>query len=208
MKKRTKRFFGISGGVLVIILILTMMLGTMGTGAWFSDQETSNGNSLTAGILDLTIDGGDTNVVKFTVNPFVPGDQPNRTFELKNEGNIPGYLDIESIVVTDHENGRKEPEIEAGDSTPNIGELSSIVSIRLMHDKNGDGWLQTGDVIIYDGKIKNIGSNYDSNILIGPGETVYINILINWHSTTEDNTAQSDSTDIDFSFELGQKTSQ
>jgi len=199
--------FGVPG-ILIVALLIVGALGALGTGAWFSDVETSNDNMMAAGSLDLKIDGVDTNVVKIDVSNMRPGNQPNRTFALTNAGSITGYLDLESIVVTERENGRLDPEIEAGDTTPNVGELGSVLDLRLLHDLNGDGWRQAGEDIIWEGMIENMGSAYDTNIEIGPGETVYINVLVNWWSTADDNLTMTDSVEIDMSFELGQKESQ
>lgn len=210
--KKNKRLLKVFSIVFALALIITAtgyaMSGSLDTGAWLSDNESSTGNTLTAGKLDLTVDGVNTNVVKFNVNPFVPGNQPNVTYQLKNEGNITGYLDLQSVTFVDYENDLIDPETEAGDITTDVGELSGIVGIRIMNDINGDGWLQTGDTIIYDGPISGLASAYDSNITIPAGGTLHLNVLINWWSTANDNLAQTDSTVIGMTFELAQTTAQ
>ena len=108
--------------LMVIVAVAAIAVGA--TGAWFSDEETSNGNSFTAGTLDLNVDGGNTNVVKFNVSNMRPGSQPTGSWILANVGSIGGYLDLENILVTSQENVCTEPEISAGDVTcgnPGIG---------------------------------------------------------------------------------------
>lgn len=200
--------FKIGAVTLSLAIILVGSFGAIGTGAWFSDVEASTGNVLTAGTLDLTVDGSNNNAVKFTVNPFVPGNQPTATYLLKNEGDITGYLDLHSIKVIDFENGIIEPESSAGDITPDVGELSGIVGITIYNDVDKDGYFSTGDVKIYDGMINGLASDYDTNIAIAAGETVKLNVVINWWTTENDNLAQSDSTTIDMGFELGQTAAQ
>ena len=58
------------------------------TFAVFSDTETSAGNTFAAGSLDLTVDGDNTNVVKFNVSDMRPGNQPKGTYTLANVGSF------------------------------------------------------------------------------------------------------------------------
>jgi len=195
-------------GSFVMIVLMSFALGA-GTIAYFSDTETSNGNTFTAGTLDLTLDGGNVNVVKWTVNNFAPGGQPIRTFALQNVGSLTGYLDMESILVTEHENVRIDPEIEAGDTTDDVGELGSVVSINFFIDLDGNGWFGVGDTYIQaNTHIADLPSHYELNEAMSAGETVYITAQVNWWSNVLDNQAQSDSLDLNITFELGQTTGQ
>jgi predicted ribosomally synthesized peptide with SipW-like signal peptide len=196
--------------ILVSIAIIALMGSVIGGGtiAYFSDVETSNGNTFTAGTLDLQIDGGDANVVKFTVNNFRPGNQPKQSFVLDNVGSLNGYLDLEAIAVTDYENGRNDPEIDAGDTTDGVGELSSVVNLRLFVDYGGDGWISTGDNVFFNGLVNTLPSSFELNEPISAGGTLYIVALFDWWSTPNDNLAQSDSMVIDIGFELGQTAGQ
>lgn len=196
--------------ILASMVVITLMLLAIGwgTSAWFSDMETSTGNTFTAGTLDLKLDGGDVNVVKFTVSNMRPGNQPKATYALTNAGSLSGYLDLENINVTDYENGRSEPEIEAGDISDGVGELSSVVNLRLFVDYGNDGWISVGDNVFFNGKVNTLPSSFDLNEPISAGGTVYIVALFDWWSTPNDNLAQSDSFVLDIGFELGQTTGQ
>ena len=178
------------------------------TKAWFLDTETSNGNSFTAGSLDLNIDGGNINVVKFTVGNMVPGNQPKSGFLLANVGSVKGYLDIENISVTNNENGRIEPEIAAGDTTDGVGELQDVVNLRLFLDYDGNGWIGTGETVFYNGKVGSLPSNFELNELLNVGSNVRIGAIFDWWTTPDDNKAMGDDMTLNMTFELGQTIGQ
>jgi len=196
--------------ILISLLGLILVIGLVGLGvfAYFSDTETSNGNIFTAGTLDLNIDGGNTNVVKFTVANMRPGNQPKGSYNLKNVGTINGFLDLENIVVTSAENGRLDPEIAAGDTTDGVGELQNVLGVYLFVDYNKDGWFSVGDKAIYNGLAKDMPSNFELNEPLAAGADINIRGIINWWSTPNDNQAQSDSMTIGITFELAQTAAQ
>jgi len=193
--------------VLTIALVVTVVTGA--TVANFFDTETSTGNTFTAGSLDLKIDGGDDNVVKFNLTNMRPGDQPNRSYKLQNAGSITGLLDIEEIVVTSYENGCVEAEVEAGDTTcdnpgEGAGELQNVLGISLFVDYNKDGWFTTGDKVIFNGMMKDLPTSVDLNESLTPGQEKNITAIVNWWSTPNDNLAQGDSVELDITFKLAQ----
>jgi len=195
------------------VIFAVAAIATGITWAYFSDTETSIGNTFTAGSLDLTIDGVHTNVVKFNVNNMRPGNQPKGTYTLANVGTINGYLDIENIVVTNYENGCVDPEIGAGDVTcgnPGLGEgeLQDVVNLRLFIDYGCDGWISTGDITFYNGLVKNLPASFELNEPLNAGGSRCIVALFDWWSTSNDNKAQGDSMIIDMTFELAQTTGQ
>jgi len=189
-------------------LILAISLVGLGAFAFFSDVETSTGNTFTAGTLDLNIDGSNTNVVKFTVGNMRPGNQPKGSYTLANVGTINGFLDLENIVVTSAENGRLDPEIEAGDTTDGVGELQNVLGVYLFVDYGKDGWFSVGDKVIYNGLAKDMPTHFELNEPLAAGADVNIQAIINWWSTPNDNQAQSDSMTIDITFELAQTEGQ
>ena len=194
--------------IALMAVLITVALAGIGTYAYFSDTETSNGNTFAAGTLDLNVDGGNTNVVKFTVTNMKPGNQPKKSFTLANVGTINGYLDLENIVVTDAENGRLDPEIDAGDTTDGTGELQNVVNVRLFIDYGGDGWISSGDDVFYNGLVKDLPGNFELDESINAGSSINIVALFDWWNTPDDNQAQSDSMTLDITFELGQDASQ
>ena len=197
--------------LITIAAVATIAIAS--TNAYFSDTETSIGNTFSAGTLDLNVDGGDTNVVKFTVDNMRPGNQPKGSWTLANVGSLNGYLDLESISLTDTENGCLNPEVTAGDVTcgaPGVGdgELGDVVNLRLFVDRNGDGWISVGDTVFYNGPASAVAGNYELNEPINAGGSTKIVAILDWWSTPSDNLAQGDSMQLDISFELAQTTGQ
>jgi len=197
--------------ILKSLAVIVAVAGVAGgiTYAYFSDTETSNANTFSAGTLDLNLDGGNTNVVKFNVSNMKPGDQPTAGYKVKNVGTVNGFLDLENVSVADQENVCTEPEVEAGDTpSSSQGELSSVVNVRLFVDNGCDGWISTGDNVFYNGKVKNLPSNFELNEPLNTGSQKCVQALFDWWSTANDNLAQSDSMTLNFGFELGQTAGQ
>ncbi|WP_235728451.1 TasA family protein, partial [Halosimplex carlsbadense] len=81
-----------------------------GTFAAFSDTESSNDNSVSAGTLDLTVDGGSTPVTVLSVSDAVPnGSGSGDAITLANDGSVDGTLDISVAAIDSNENGTPGP---------------------------------------------------------------------------------------------------
>ncbi len=147
---------------LTIAALLVMALVGGGTWAYFSDPETSTGNTITAGTLNLTSvvsgsfsgdagnytttagsDGVNGNVV-FGDNVGVePGESGSITWTLTESGSLGGTLTISSTLTSD-ENSLGEPEYNAtlpgadtgtdSDGTDMDGELHTYVGATLTRD--------------------------------------------------------------------------
>ncbi|SHH61571.1 SipW-dependent-type signal peptide-containing protein [Halobaculum gomorrense] len=113
----------------------------VGTSALFSDEESFDDNSITAGTLDLVldyytsvdssaadaavIDGGTVNngqiqggvSAQYVLNDVKPGDGGTLAFCPKVIDN-PAYISVSSDGVTDFENGQTEPEQDADHDNP------------------------------------------------------------------------------------------
>src|SRR4030042_4720107 len=122
MNKKLLRSLSVIGAVAAIAV--------GGTIAYFSNVETSTGNTFTAGTLDLKLDNTDDNVIKFTVGNIVPGSSGTGYWTIKNAGNQDGYVDVQPITLVDDDNACGEAE---GDSTCGTtqGELSAHMDVRL-----------------------------------------------------------------------------
>lgn len=194
------------------LITAVLSIATGATRAYFSDTETSTGNTFSSGTLDLNIDGGDENVVKFNVTGMKPGSQNIGTWRFKNVGSINGYLDLQNISVSNEENECTEAEVEAGDEScedEGDGELQDLVSLsKLFWDTNCDGWVGTGETTVYDGKAGAIASDYDTNKTLNAGAEVCLTGQFNWWSSEDDNLGQGDSFTLDLTAELGQTTAQ
>jgi predicted ribosomally synthesized peptide with SipW-like signal peptide len=194
----------ILAGILAIGLV-ALAVG-WGTYSQFSDTETSV-TTFSAGSLDLTINDKNGETVTFSWNNLRPGNQPHYSLTLKNIGTIPGYLDISNIVVVSGENGLTEPEIEAGDTSANEGELDDVLNIRLFLDYDHNGWISDGDKMIYNGLVKDLPSSFmNINELVpaNGGVDFVVELYDWWTHGGLDNQAQTDTLEITFTFLLSQ----
>jgi len=116
----------------VIAAVAALAIG--GTIAYFSDVETSTGNTFTAGELDLIvdIDGVPYNPLNgrpfFELDDMKPGDSGEETISLTVEDNPAcGFVDIN--ITTDLDNSCNEPEEtdEPSCKLDNVGELNDTI---------------------------------------------------------------------------------
>ncbi len=198
--------------LVVVALIATVVTGA--TTAYFSDVEVSQNNTITAGTLDLSVDGANPlATAAFTVTDFVPGDTKSVTYVLKNEGSIDGYIDVRDISVTSAENGCNEPEVAAGDTTcatpgSGEGELADRVTMTLYFDDNCNVVADGGESVIYEGAASGIAGAYDANRMLAHGATQCIGVTLAWTQSAQDNIAQGDDLALALTFELGQTQGQ
>ena len=125
---------------LTIAAFLVMALVGGGTWAYFSDPETSTDNSLTAGTLDLNINGGNTAVTTFSATNVAPGDSGSGSSVLANVGSLSGELDISFSAITNTP-GAGGTEYEGGS-----GELGGEAEIAVYIDVDQSGDWSSGDI--------------------------------------------------------------
>ena len=202
--------------ILVSFMTIALVSALIGGGvyAYFSDVETSTGNTFTAGTLDLNLDGGNTNVVKFTVDDVKPGDSGGGTWEVSNVGNMDGYLDLESIGVSEDIGTTTDPEL--ADEVPpgtDTAQLGNYLMVHMFIDANNNGSWDSGETDIFGtnaspAAINTIASSYGLDLsLLANGGTNYITLL--WSvGTTVDNRIQGDSVTLDITFELQQRAAE
>jgi len=133
--------------VLVSVMFIALAGALIGGGiyAYFSDTETSTGNTFTAGTLNLVPStdgtgpggkytvtaGGDGVNGKVVFTKLAPGDSGSITWTLDNNGNLDGTLTIASNV-TFEENGSNEPESAvSGNNGGGDGDLDEYMGVRL-----------------------------------------------------------------------------
>ncbi|MDO9517729.1 MAG: TasA family protein, partial [Methanosarcinaceae archaeon] len=92
---------------LLIIGVVSVSAGA-GTWAYFTDTETSTGNTFTAGTLDLIVNGVDITTERFEISDVAPGDTGMYPLVVKNEGSIDGTLTISFANLLDLDNGLTE----------------------------------------------------------------------------------------------------
>lgn len=133
----------------MIVFVGALVAG--GTGAFFSDTETSTANVFTAGSIDLSLgsnyssvaNGAGTyalssnNTVLFNFNDLKPGDLDTVIFNLQVTSNE-AYACAKSSVMTNAENGILDPETDAGDGTAGVGELQNHLQFATFADLNNN----------------------------------------------------------------------
>ncbi len=181
---------------LVLFAGTALVLG--GTGAFFSDTETSTGNTFTAGAIDLKIDNSSYyngvatsttswSLTDLTIEKFFnffdlkPGDYGEDTISLHVDTND-SYLCANVTLTSNNDNGINEPEGVDGDVTggDGQGELAQNVNFMWWAD-DGDNVLEFGERIISMGPIGDLTLNQaypvtladsDENIWTGVGGPV------------------------------------
>jgi spore coat-associated protein N len=201
-----KKIVGLS---IAVLLIIGLVGGA--TYAYFSDTESSTDNTLTAGTLDLNIDGGDVAVTTFTASDVAPGSSGSGSSILANVGSITGELDIDTSAVTNTPGGGGT-EFEGGS-----GELGASAQIAMYIDVDQSGGWNAGDVGLQSTGVTYsfpTALNYDEiddyasetwNAVENMATTATDTIRVNWQVPTgADNTIQGDSVSFDITFTLEQ----
>ena len=173
---------------LIIIGVLGLAIG-WGTYAYFSDTETSEGNTFTAGTLDLKVDGKDDPLpVYFELSDVKPGDSGSKDIVLKNDGTLDGKAYIHFKNVVDSPGTTPEPE-----PTPDNGELSQNLWIKVSVDST----------TIVEGFLSNIKSNsYELGIIAGGSS---LTVTIEWSiGSGVGDVIQGDIVTFDIEFSLEQ----
>lgn len=156
----------ILGSIGMLALVGALVLGA--TGAFFSDTETSTGNTFTAGAIDLKIDNESyvtstttgqlvaspstswqladlTNQLFFNFTDLKPGDVGEDTISLHVNSNDAWACMAINLTATP-ENGQTEPELAVPDNTigTNDGELQNELKFVFWND-DGDNVYEVGE---------------------------------------------------------------
>lgn len=158
----------------IIGVVAAVIIG--GTIAFFSDTETSTGNTFTAGAIDLTIDnesyvtGPEGTLVRseetsweldnltgqlfFNFSDLKPGDIGEDTISLHVDSND-AYLCAALRITDDSDQSCTEPELEDDAGCPDGGELAKNIEFAFWAD-DGDNVYEQDEVIFLQGKISDI----------------------------------------------------
>lgn len=166
-----------------------------GTMAYFSDTESSTGNTVSAGTLDLKAAGGDGEVTTVRISDVAPGDSGSGTTTLKNDGSIAGSVDL---VFGSASNGEgTNPESEGDTSSP--GDLGDVLDVTV----------SVGERIVRSGKFNSVfdGTEADSNVGLSAGGSK--NLTIDWTlPSSAGNEVQGDSVSGEITVQLNQTDGQ
>ena len=156
----------------MIVFVGAVVIGA--TGAFFSDTETSTGNTFTAGAIDLGVDNhsyyngvlneGTTWRIDydlsddpprqfFNFEDLKPGDWGEDTISLHVKNND-AYLCADVTLTSDNDNSLTEPEGDDGDTTGGVGEgeLADAVTFYWWAD-DGDNVFEQDEHIISSGPL-------------------------------------------------------
>jgi spore coat-associated protein N len=219
--------------IILSMMTIGLVLAIIGGGTWayFSDTETSTGNSFTAGTLNLIpVTSGTGPTGKYTITTggdgingnvvftrLAPGDSGSITWTLTNNGNLDGTLTIAS-TTTFIENGSNEPETAVvGNNNGSNGDLDEYMGVRVKRN----AIYILGDAINYV-PISGLAAvlNAESQLLVASGSLTYV---LEWQIAidvkgagadgkfdtgddvqVDDNIIQSDSATVDINFALTQ----
>jgi len=191
----------------MIAMVSAVAVGA--TKAYFSDTETSTGNTFTAGTLDLKVDDKDDPlVVHITRTNLKPYPRWSHSYggqwALKNAGSVPGRFSMEIRNIKNYENDCVEP--ETGDTScgagPHQGELGDLMFAKW--SRNVVPWGGWGSVMNPLNSAEGVVVTGD---VLNPDEiapAVYLDL--EWDTSSSDNLAQSDSVEFDIVFRLEQVT--
>ena len=214
------------------ILISLCVIGAVaaiaigGTVAYFSDTETSTGNTFTAGSLDLIvdIDGVDHNPLNgpiFSLADMKPGDTGEKTISLKVDNN-PACGKVDINLTSDRDNTCTEPESSddpEGSTCGNLGELNDQVQFIIFSDPDCDNLYKNGSKVLTQGTLTGNVTYHIGELPVAPAKQCYgIAYCFGAPTVTENgitcdgsninNSAQSDSFTADLVITAEQKRNQ
>lgn len=185
---------------ILLSLVVLVLAGTAAVGAtraYFSDTETSTGNTFAAGKLDLELGAGDP--IPFNLSDLEPGNSDTGKVTLTNTtGSIDGVLDVNLDNLVENENGCVEPETAAGDPNCSVGDLGlDSLQIAVYVDVDRNGQWNSGDIkLAYNGQVipystqnylsysspRNTMDGWNDIMTLTDGQSV--DLVINWNVKT------------------------
>ncbi len=199
--------------ILLLVITVTLVVFMVGTGfsAMFSDIETSEDNTVTAGTLDLKVAGDDDPGVDVFVrlSNYAPGDRDRKCWPLRNAGTIRGQPWFEVTNLVNEENVRYEPEIAAGDLSDDEGELGDQLVAQWLWERDGNSFLIWQAQPINRHANSSFGgplTDYPHTLLpvLDAGEEVVLCLDLRFVKRSDNNVAQSDRVRFNIVFHLDQ----
>ncbi len=208
---------------LTVAALLVMGLVGGGTWAYFSDTETSTGNTLTAGTLDLTPDEGTIYVMSYDASDgMAPGwiSGGADSWTLTNSGTVDGDLTITIGAIANADETDEEPESDDAGNTPG-GDLGANLDVEFWVDLDGsttsdatvwadagamNGYMDIGEgEVIYSGVLDSMPATFPTSGKIDLNNGASINVYFDASiDTLVGNRIMSDSCTFDITFNLNQ----
>jgi predicted ribosomally synthesized peptide with SipW-like signal peptide len=213
-----KKILGLAIAALVVIAMVAA-----GTYAYFQDTETSTNNNITAGTLDLKLNGADSNVnIVAALTDKKPGDAdmaPGPHATLLAAGTLTGKLSIAFGTVTDTESTGPGEFLADGIGGAGVGELGGKVQIAPWIDVNHNGTFDTGDIPLSTTGAKTFSDGLQwatvdafsgvsfTNVIASFASAATVDFYLPWNFVNPgslDNSAQGDSFNVGITFTLDQ----
>ena len=193
----------ITKSLLMITAVAALAIG--GTVAYFSDTETAPGNKITAGTIDIAVDGNNpwTTTSKFTFANVLPGETESASVTVSNVGNNPLVLWKKVKVTAETTGTLNEPECvaEGGIWSGSTCTGSPVAVDNISSVINYDMTVDTTPLINSAWKVK-VSDVNDLWIPLGKvavGQT--LTVAQNYHlDEATDNKYQGDEMDYDITF--------
>ena len=225
-------------GVLISVMCiaLVVMLAGAGTLAYFSDTETSTGNTFAAGTLDLKIrddneSWGDGVTATWTLDNMLPGDSKYGYVKVDKVGSIDAdHLEITCDYIVTEENPQTESDTDPNTHLHPDWMAKNMTVTFAQYDNSGEFNLLTGEKIeggkvveqhdywkiedvdtdgrqtLYDLKYGNGGNGID-NLPAPNGEQYTFRMRVKFNETAG-NDFQGDTFNLTMIFTLNQDSSQ
>lgn len=198
--------------ILIGLMTLVLALGLTGAGAFavFSDTETSEDNTFTAGTLQLDVEKGSEEVKTHTFENIKPGDsagwegvtspwQPGLSWTVENIGSLPGTLTVSVDSITDYYWDQENVVLDGNGVPETLGVAETgnpRLSTQLRPQVRVNGVWKT--------ESSGIHNLNPFTVDLAAGQTV--NIAIAWSfQTAAGNEYQGAKSEVDFKFYLEQK---
>lgn len=184
--------------IAMLLIGATLAVALVGGGvyAYFSDTESSTGNSFTAGTLDLRLNDNVAKSISFS--NVKPGDSGVDNFKLNNVGNVNGHLYASVQNIVNGPGTTPEPE-----PTPDNGELATSMHVVIWNDLDGDNVQDAGESVAYNGLLSGAAINIDMGALAAAGQT-YLGFAWDIPYATVGNEIMGDVVTFDIVFTLNQ----
>jgi len=208
--------------ILGLAISALLLIGLVGGGTWayFSDTETSNDNTWTAGTLNLVnvidgtavgtdvvvteqADGLNDKVVFGGVTPIVPGNSGTIKWTLTNEGNTAGFLTIDAATTFGEGGAATEPEAVDESGTPSGLDTGVTVWLtkKVGDDAATDVLGTTGTYVAMSG----LEAALDAEVDVAMAAADVIIYELHWEvPTSVGNEIQGDTAELDITFTLNQ----
>lgn len=175
---------------LASLTLIGLMAALIGAGslAYFSDTETSTGNTFTAGTLDLKVEDKNGNLVDEPldlywpafINNMKPGDSEFWWIDVKNTGTVDGTLSLAFLDFAEIGGDDCEPELAL--QGPGIADLGSAVSLQIVYDDMGT---PSGSYeYLYNGALNGFSSGTPASFRLEAGDTDWVWVSISLPAST------------------------